>query len=43
MQVKIEMITDAESREIVLFQESKREELNRRINNNLRAIVEGTT
>ena len=36
------MVTDAESREIMLFQENKREELNRRINNNLRAVVEGT-
>lgn len=40
--MKIEMVTDAESREIMLFQENKREELNRRINNNLRAVVEGT-
>lgn len=34
------MVTDAESREIVVFQENKRQELNRRINNNLRAAVE---
>lgn len=41
--MKIEMVTDTESREIMLFQENKREELNRRINNNLRAVVEATT
>lgn len=40
--MKIEMVTDAESREIMLFQENKKEELSRRINNNLRAVVEGT-
>jgi hypothetical protein len=42
MQVRIELVSDSESQELQAFQDRKEEELNRRINSNLRTLTESS-
>jgi hypothetical protein len=40
IQIRIEVVTDSDSRDISAFQERKEEEFNRRVNSSLKATIE---